>query len=204
MSIDFMDEGAKEQEKKPVISNLFPIHGKSVSAAFEKLSLTENPSGAQAAANEEMDRLCETNPYVATYFGQMLSEFPVTARETADQIYLGILIAHKILREGARLRGGILPTFTLDFVQDYHNKEVESIIAESRDKNLAIPQIGIQLRNKRLVEFENRESEFSRIVRIKLGVQSDWHPEEDPRYLGIVNLCVLFREGCKDPKNFQQ
>ena len=53
-----------------------------------------------------------------------------------------------------------------------------------------------------LVMFRNLEPEFSKIAEEKFG-EPGWIPEDDFRYAGIINLHLLFREGCGDPKNFQ-
>lgn len=194
-----MGEDRVEQEKQPIITNLFPVGKESVLTAFGDLSLTENPSGAEPVANQEMDILSETNRHVSDYDIEVLSQLPT---EASDQLIFGVLICHRALREEARGRDGILPTLTAEFIQEAHDREVEAIRAESVDKQISIQQAATELSRMHIVEFQNMEPEFSETVRRKFGTQPDWDPEQDLRYAGIINTYLLFRTGLSDPKNF--
>lgn len=197
-----MAEGTRDRERQAVISNLFPLQEQSVLDAFNKLSFKTNPDGAQTEIEQEMNIFSETNPYAVTYFVQMLKEFP--SKEKADQIFWGILVCHQALREQAKLTGGILPTFTKEFVQDYATKREEKFKSIGIDKNITIEEAIIQSSRQDLVKFENMEPGFSNIVGREKGKKAGWGPEQDLRYSGIINLYWLFKQGCSDPKNFQQ
>lgn len=201
-----MSEGAKDQERKPIISELFPLRKQSVLAAFRALSPAENPSACQEAVKEETDIFRETNPHTLTHFANFAQEMRnrEVAEEAIDQMFWGVVVSHRALREQAKSKGGVLPTFTDEFIEDYHGKSVERIRAMSVDKEIAVQQGAIQLSNMDLVKFENWEPEFSKIVKEKLGFQSDSHRAKDVKYAGIVDLYMLFRAGCSDPKNFQK
>jgi hypothetical protein len=184
-----MEEGAVKQEGQPIISDLFPVGAKSALAAFRDLSLQENPDGAEAAATQEMNILSETNRDVLDYDLGILLQIP---REAGDQLFGGVLVCHRALREEAKARGGILPTFTDEFIQEFHNKGVEALRARIANEQISDHQAASELTKLHLVEFQNMEPEFSKIVREKLGVHPDWRPEEDPRYLGIIHMHFLF------------
>ncbi len=199
-----MSESGQDQEKQTIVPNLFPLRKESVLAAFRDLSPAENPSVAQEAVNEEMRIFRETNPYVFNYFADFAQDMRnrKVAEELIDQVSWGVMVGHRALREEAKFKGGVLPTFTSEFIEDYHRKDVERISAMSYEK-ITVQQAAIQLGNLELVKFERWEPESRKIVREKLGLQSDWRPEQDGRYLGIIDLYLLFKEGCSDPKNFQ-
>jgi len=195
-----MGEGAIEQEKQPIISDLFPVSKQSVLTAFGELSPTENPTGAEAAAMQEMKILSETNLDVLDYDLRILAQIP---REAGDQLLGGVLVCHRALREEARARGGILPTFTDEFIQKFHNKGVKTLQARIVKEQISVHQAASELTRLHLVEFENMEPEFSETVKRKLSVQPDWDPEKDLGYAGFINTYLLFRQGCSDPKNLQ-
>lgn len=195
-----MAENARDRETQAIIPNLFPLGKEPVLAAFRDLSPIQNSSGFQEEADRELDILRQTNLHVLRRIVQSLRTLP--SKEYGDQIVGGILVCYRALRKEAESRGGVLPTLSEEFIERYYVEERNNIGAESTDKNLSIPQVAIQLNKQALVKFENREPQFSEIAREQLG-GSDWHPEEDLGYLGIINLCLLFREGCSDPKNFQ-
>ena len=60
------------------------------------------------------------------------------------------------------------------------------------------------MRRQRIVMFRNCEPEFSQIVEERLSSGSDWKPEEDLVYIGILDAYFLFREGFGNPENFQE
>lgn len=201
-----MAEDTVEQERQPVISDLFPIGEQSVSAAFKELSLRENPSSFGEAVNEETRIVGKTNGCVSNYFSDFAQEMKErkASEEVIDQFSLGAIIGHRVLREEAKSKGGVLPTFTEEFVEGYHNKDVERLKVMKIDDQLTVEQAAIQVGNIEIIRFENWEPKFSKILREKLGLQSGWRREDDPVYLGIVEQYLLFRAGCKDRKNFVQ
>lgn len=202
-----MAEGAVEQEGQPIISKLFPLSRDSVLTAFSELSPRENPSSAQLKTNEEKRILDEKNPHVSTYFSNFAQQMREggASEEDTYQVSLGAIIGHRVLREEAESKGGVLPTFTKEFVKDFHNKDVERIRAMSADKKITDEQAEIQLGIMAIDMFKDWEVEFSEILKDKLGLQqSDWRSENDLVYLGIVEQYLLFREGCEDSKNFVQ
>jgi len=197
-----MAEGAKDQELKPIISNLFPLEGKFVLTAFEELSSISNPSGFQAEADRELAILRQTNLHVLEEIVQILRELP--SKEDGDGIFAGILVCHRALRKEAESIGGQLPTFTDEFTKRYYEEEEDNILEQSEDKKVDRMQAAMQVKRQQLVQFENWEPEFSTIAKKLLAERgADWHPEENPMYLGITNFYSLFRAGCSDPKNFQ-
>jgi len=196
-----MAEGSKDQEGEPIIYDLFPIGEKSVLAAFRDLSPIQNSSGFQAEADGELDILSQTNPHVLKQVVQSLLTLP--SKEDGDQIFGGILVCHRALRKEAESQGVQLPTLTDEFTKRHYEKEIDNILAKGKEKKLSITQAMRLSKIQMLSQFENLEPQFSEIAKEQLG-GSDWHPEENLGYLGIINFYLLFKEGCKDPKNFQQ
>lgn len=197
-----MDEGRAEQERQPIISNLFPISEQSVLTAFKKLSPRENPSGAQEEETKELGLMRKTNPHVLASFDDLLES---QAPKKADQMRLGSLICNRALREEANARGGILPALKRDFVEHYVARLERKLEDELKDKGSLMPdEIGPQIRRANINKFRNHEPEFSKIVEEKFVNQPNWLPEDDFRYIGLTYQYLLFREGYKNPKNFQQ
>lgn len=201
-----MAEGAKDQETKPIIFNLFPLQRRSVLVAFSNLSPKENLSAVGEAVSEEKQIFDRTNPHVSSYVSDFVND--MTARgvpsETIDQIAWGVLICYRVLREEAESQGGVLPTFTDEFIEEYHQDQVDNIGRITTEDQLTLKQTGVQLSNKQLLIFEESEPVFSKIVREKLGLTSDELAKQDWKYRGIVELYSLFRKGCSDPKNFSE
>ncbi len=205
-----MAEDAKDQELKPITSNLFPVGEQSILRAFRDLIPPKNPSAvqiasAEAAEDEEKRILGETNPHVLTSFEIFLEFY---TEEKAKQIFQGALIFHRALREEAESKGVTLPTFSEQFVQDYdqqtQNSADESAEVAFRYKKLSLEEAAREFRRTNIVIFRNLEPEFSKIVEKGFGAQPNWLPEEDFRYKGIIYQDLLFRAGCSDPKNFQK
>ena len=205
-----MAEGAKDQEKQTIIPNLFPVGEQFILRAFRDLIPPKNPSAdqiasAEAAADKERRILGETNPHVLTSFEIFLEFY---SEENAKEIFRGALIFHRALREEAESKGVTLPTFTEQFVQDYdeqtQNSADESAEEALRHKKLNHEEAAREFRRRNIVIFRNLEPAFSKIVEKGLGDKLNWLPEEDSRYKGIIYQYLLFREGCSDPKNFQQ
>lgn len=195
-----MDEGGAELEKQPDVSKIFPVSEKSVLSAFKNLSLTENPTGALAESNKEIEIFSEINPHLLDYDEGILMQLP---GEEGDRLLEGILVCHRALREEAEARGVVMPSFTNEFIEEFHNKALEGLRTIIDDKKIPIHQAIDESVKLRLDEFQNMEPKFSEIVRKKLNVP-DWDPARDFKYLGITNTYFLFREGLKDPKNFQR
>lgn len=202
-----MDEGRAERERQPVISNLFPVSEQSVLSAFRDLIPPENPSADQvafaaASVDEERRILLETNPHVLNSLEELIEPY---TEDKARQMRLGNLICYRALREEAISRRGLLPILTEDFVKQYGIEQDEKLERELEDKSSLEPhQIGIQIRKANIAKFRNQEPEFSKIIEREFGIQSGWFPEDDLRYSGIIDLYLLFRKGCRGPKNFQQ
>lgn len=207
-----MSEGIVEPERY-IVYNLFPVGKQSVLTAFKDLIPPKNPSvdqlaSAEAAADKEKRKLSETNPHVFNSFEELVGGY---TQKKAKQMFLGALICHRALREEAKSRGGALPTFTEQFVQDYDIEQDRKAQEEINDKQqlidikvIGIKEITRQVRRNNIFNFRNLEPEFSEIVeKKKLGVQSGWLPEEDYRYTGIIYLHSLFKAGFSNPKNFK-
>ena len=201
-----MDEGGKDQEVKPIISNLFPLKEQSVLAAFSNLSPKENPHAVGEAANEEKHVFDTTNPHVSAYISDFVND--LTKRgvhsEMIDQVGWGVLMCHRVLREEAASQGGVLPTLTDEFIEEYHQDDLNEIKRVTIEDRLTLKQTAVQVSNRRLLMFEKSEPKFSKIVREKLGLKLDELAKQDLKYSGIVDLYWLFKKGCSDSKNFQQ
>lgn len=199
-----MAEGEQDRETK-TIAALFPLGKEPVLAAFRALSPLEN-SSAQEAVNEETEIFRETNPHAFNQFVGFAQEMKnkKVAEEAINQMFWGAMVCHRVLREQAKLKGGVLPKLTTEFIEEYNEEGSEKTRAMSVDKGITVQQVASQLSNMDLVAFENWEPEFSQIVTAKLGLQSDLRRAKDLKYTGIVDLYCLFREGCSDPKNFQK
>ena len=205
-----MAEGGKDQEVKPIISDLFPLREESVLKAFKGLIPSQNASleqraSVQAALDEEERNLRATNPHVLTSFEIFLEFY---TEENAKQMFWGALIFHRALREEAESKGVTLPTFTEQFVEDYDQQTQSSADKSAeealRHKKLSREEAARGFRRTNIVIFRNLEPEFSKIVERGLGDKPNWLPEEDFRYRGIIYQDLLFRAGCSDPKNFQK
>lgn len=187
-----MAEGEKGKERQTIVSDLFPLRGQSVEAAFEPF----NP-------NEEKRMLSETNPHVLNYFEALTGHYAKMgqyAKDETEQALLGILICHRALREEARFRGGVLPTLTERFVDNYNENLERNVHDELGDKKLDFDETRKQIHRANLVIFRNFEPAFSWLVEEKFRDQT--HPEDSFRNLGIINMYLLFREGCSHSENF--
>lgn len=197
-----MAEGRAEQERQPIISNLFPVSEKSVLSAFRNLISKKNPSSVQEAVEKELKIMRKTNPYVLASIDDLL-EYQTKKEE--PRMRLGSLICNRALREEANARGGVLPTLAKDFVEQYDEELERKLGEEVEDKWLAErSQVGPQMRRAYIAKFRNYEPDFSKIVEEEFGNQPDWVPENDFRYTGLAYQYLLFRQGFSDPKNFQK
>lgn len=202
-----MSEDVIEQERQPVISNLFPVEEQAARTVFRYLSRRGNPSGYKEEVDKEKNQLNEINPHVFLYIKDTLGEISrqLGSKEAEDQIMWGVLISHRALRVKAKSREGVLPTLTDDFVKEFQKQEIENIITLARNENKSTNQAAKRIAKQELARFESYEPEFSQIAREELsGSDPNWDPEQDRRYSGIIDLYLLFREGCSDPKNFAQ
>ena len=201
-----MDEGGKDQEVKPIISNLFPLQEESVSNAFRDLDPRENPFSAQKAVDEETRMFRDANPNVFSYFADFAQEMRdgKVPEDGINQMFWGIMLCYRALREEAKSKGGVLPQFTDEFIESYDKNDMENIKAECTDKGISRGQAIAQLANMDIVKFENLELEFNMIIREEFGRQPNWQANQDFKYSGIMDVYFLFREGCSDPKNFQK
>ena len=145
----------------------------------------------------------ETNPFVSDYFMQMSEDIrSKNMPKGAYNLLWAVLVCHRALREQAKLKGGILPRFTQEFVQDYIKKSGERFTKAMEDKNIGIKEAFSQIVRQNVVEFENMEKEFSDLI----GSEDDtqWTEEQTLQYIpAIISIYRLFREGSRDPKNFQ-
>lgn len=193
-----MDEGAAER-KNPIISSLFPVGEQSVLTAFGVLS----PASEEEEEEEEEKRILrETNPYVLASFERLLESY---TEKNAKQMLWGALIFYRALREEAKSKHVPLPTFTEQFVEDY-DKQAQTNADKSaeealRDKKLNLGKAAGVFRRNNIVIFRNLEPEFSRIVEEKLrSSQSNWLPEEDFKYTGILDMYFLFKKRTRRPQ----
>lgn len=185
-----MDEGARNPEKKIVVSDLFPIKQQSITAALGELNL-----------DEERRMLSNDNRHVFDSFEELRESH---REDKAKQSLLGNLICYCALREEARSRGGVLPRLTKQFVHDYDEEKEKDVQNELLGKKLSKNKVGQQIRRAKVVMFRNFEPEFSRIIEEKFGDQPNWRPENDSRYSGVINLYLMFRAGCGDLKKFSK
>lgn len=191
------------QEEQTIGPNLFPLEIQPVLTAFENLNPREDSFSVKSAEDEESRILRETNPHALTSFEELLDSY---TEDHAAQFRRGNLICHQALRLEAISRGGVLPTFTEQFVQDYDMDQERRAEEEVVDKQLQRRpyQVSLQKRRANVTIFRNLEPEFSKIVEKELGVELGWLPEKDYTYSGIIYLYSLFRKGCSNPKNFRQ
>lgn len=201
-----MAEDARDRETQTIVPNLFPLGKEPILAAFRDLSPAENPSACQEAIDEETDIFRQTNPHAFNHFSdlaQTMGEQQV-AEEAVSKWSSGIMLCHRALREQAKLKGGVLPTFTGEFTEGYNEQGLKKTKAMSLDKEIGFQDADAQLSKMQLVKFKNWEPELNEPVREKLGLQSDRAAEDDLVCSGIIHLYLLFRAGCSDPKNFQK
>ena len=197
-----MDEGAADQERQPVISDLFPLGEKSVLTAFQEI-YPHAGSFVEDVVSNEREILRRTNPYVLNSLEQLIDAY---TEENAKLMLEGALICHRALRREFKIKSGILPSLTEDFVRNY-DEEKQGIADRRIDEDITHRervQAGEELRKMRIFRFRQLEPVFSRIVEEKLGDQPKWVPENDYRYRGIIDQYLIFREGLSNPKNFQQ
>lgn len=201
MAEDAKDQGGKHQERKPIISDAFSLQKEFVLAAFQNLNPRNNSASVKAAVDEEIRILGRTNIYASISFGNLLEYY--TDEDIVAQKRKGNAICHQALRLGAN---GELPKFTEEFVQNYdeeQDRKVEQELKRENPQSRALAELLIKQKN--LAKFREFEPEISKIVERKLRAGSrGWQPEQDQVYSGIIDLYFLFREGCSDPKNFQQ
>jgi len=184
-----MDEGTKDRERQTIVADLFPIREQSIIAALGTLDL-----------EEEKRILSNDNGHILDSFEELGESY---SEDKAGGWILGTLICYRALREEGRFRGGYLPRLTKQFVESYDKEEEEDVEKEIIDKPLLrISEVGGEIRRAKVVKFRNFEPEFSKAIEKEFGGQQDWSAENDYRYLGIINLYLMFRRGCSDPKNF--
>lgn len=199
-----MAEGGVEQERKPIDPSLFHIGEESAARAFEELS----PQGIhnRAKLDEEKEILKDANPnlvkFIEEYLGLDEGGFP---RKDARERYDGYLICYRALRKEAKAQGGVLPKFSKEGLEDYHESEEEGVIKESDAREYSNRDEGALKRGKfRLLKFRNSEPAFSKVIEENFGAIQPWKPDDDPRYQSIIDLCLAVGLGSKVPINLQR
>ena len=185
-------------ERVPIISDLFPV-GKEVALdAFGKLRLPDNSSDFMKIWDEEKPVLQDTNPYL---LGSLEEDIESDRLDVTPKVW-GSMLCIYALREKARMKEVAFPTFTRKFVDTY-NREKDRKLEKGDTEGLSLSAMASRIRRLRVSQFRNHEEEFSGIVEERLRGGSDWRPEDDSRYMGIVNMYLLIRAGCENPQNYK-
>lgn len=199
-----MGEDVIEQEKQPIVRDLFPVEKEYVLTAFKSLDPQDESSSVRAEVEDEGLILKTTNPHAFASFENLVVDYYPEIHEV--KMRWGILICYRALRLKAVSKKVTLPELTQKFVQDY-DEEQDKMAEKKADEKISYQsktQTGLEIKREHISEFRNLEPEFSQIAEGKLRVGSDWLPEEDRIYLGIIDAYFLFRKGFSYPKNFSK
>ena len=199
MSEGAKDQGGRSQEAEVAILDVFPLKRQSVLTAFRNLYSPKDSSDVKRAVDEEIGILGR-NVHALISFGNLSEPY---SEPVATQKRRGNAICHQALRLGAK---GELPKFTEQFVQAYDDEQDERVGEElNREKPQSRALAELLIKQNNLAKFREFEPEISKIVEGKLRAGSKhWQPEQDYIYSGFMDLYFLFRDGCSNPKNFQQ